>query len=113
MSRLKIPAVRRKRYVHFLSKITATVCFFFAFSLNLHSQVTVFANLTDGTGAAYRTAYLHFQLLNCGDNFPAVPSQPSMIVQDFFDIHPTLNTGFVTGTIIGNDQILRGNVAST
>jgi hypothetical protein len=36
-----------------------------------------------------------------------------MIVQDSFDIHPTLNTGLVTGTIIGNDQILCGNVAST
>jgi hypothetical protein len=75
--------------------------------------VTVSANLTDGTGATYRTAYLHFQLLNCGDNFPAVPSQPGMIVQDSFDIHPTLTTGLVAGSIIGNDQILCGNVAST
>jgi hypothetical protein len=35
-----------------------------------------------------------------------------MIVQDSFDIHPTLTTGLVTGTIISNDQILCGNVAS-
>ena len=55
-------------------------------ALNLHSQVTVSASLTDGTGALYRTAYLHFQLLNCGDNFPAVPSQPGMIVQDSFSV---------------------------
>jgi hypothetical protein len=77
------------------------------------SSGRVSANLTDGTGATYRTAYLHFQLLNCGDNFPAVPSQPGMIVQDSFDNHPTLTTGLVTGTIIGNDQIVCGNVAST
>jgi hypothetical protein len=48
-----------------------------AFALTSQAQVTVSANLTDGTGATYRTAYLHFQLLNCGDNFPAVPSQPA------------------------------------
>jgi hypothetical protein len=36
-----------------------------------------------------------------------------MIVQDSFDIHPTLTTGLVAGSIIGNDQILCGNVAST
>jgi hypothetical protein len=34
-------------------------------------------------------------------------------VQDSFDIHPTLSTGSVTGTIVGNDQIPCGNVAST
>jgi hypothetical protein len=54
-----------------LVKFSASFCLFFALALNLHSQVTVSANLTDGTGATYRTAYLHFQLLNCGDNFPA------------------------------------------
>lgn len=114
LSCLRNTANRRKSYkLRFLLKITATFCFFFALALNVHSQVTVSANLTDGTGATYRTAYLHFQLLNCGDNFPTVPSQPGMIVQDSFDIHPTLNTGLVTGTLIGNDQILCGNIAST
>ena len=93
--------------------IYATLSLFFALALTVHAQVTVSANLTDGTGATYRTAYLHFQLLNCGDNFPAVPSSPALIVQDSFDIHPTLSTGLVTGSIIGNDQILCGNVAST
>ncbi len=34
-----------------------------------------------------------------------------LIIQDSFDIHPTLPTRSVTG--IGNDQILCGNVAST
>jgi hypothetical protein len=33
-----------------------------------------------------------------------------MIIQDSFDIHPTLTTGLVTRTLIGNDQILCGNV---
>jgi hypothetical protein len=32
-----------------------------------------------------------------------VPYQPGMMVQDSFYIHPTLSTGLVTGTIIGND----------
>ena len=93
----EVTAVRRKSYnLHFLGKITATFCLLFALALNLHSQVTVSANLTDGTGATYRTAYLHFQLLNCGDNFPAVPSQPSLLVQDSFDIHLALTTGLVS-----------------
>jgi hypothetical protein len=64
----KSTAVRRKSYkLHSLGKLTATLCLLFALALDLHSQVTVSANLTDGTGATYRTAYLHFQLLNCGD----------------------------------------------
>jgi hypothetical protein len=42
------------------------------------------------------------------ETFPAVPSQPSLLVQDSFDIHPTQTTGSVTATIIGNDQILWG-----
>ena len=51
----------RKSYkLDFLLKFYASFCLFFAFALNLHSQVTVSANLTDGTGATYRTAYLHF-----------------------------------------------------
>ena len=114
MSRLSISANRRNSsLLHNLYKISATLCLFLTLALNLHSQVTVSANLTDATGATYRTAYLHFQLLNCGDNFPAVPSSPGLIIQDSSDIHPTLTTGLVTGTIIGNDQILCGNVAST
>jgi hypothetical protein len=72
-----------------------------------------FRELNRRHGCDIPHAYLHFQLLNCGDNFPAVPSAPSLLVQDSFDIHPTVNTGLVTGTIIGNDQILCGNVAST
>ena len=105
---------RKSCKLRFLAKITATIWFFFALALTcVHAQVTVSANLTDGTGATYRTAYLHFQLLNWGDNFPAVPSNPGLIIQDSFDIHPTLATGLVTGTITGNGQILCGNVAST
>jgi hypothetical protein len=97
LSCLKNTADHRKSYkLRLLLKFTASLCFFFALALNLHSQVTVSANLTDGTGATYRTAYLHFQLLNCGDNFPAVPSQPGLITQDSFDIHPTLTTGLVS-----------------
>jgi hypothetical protein len=115
LSCLKNTAVRKKRYsLRFSLKITAplTLCLFFALALNLHSQVTVSANVTDGMGATFRTASLHFQLLNCSDNLPAVPSQPSLLVQDSFYIHPTLTSGLVTGTILGNDQILCGNALS-
>jgi hypothetical protein len=81
--------LRNNPALSLLLKISASLYLFFALALTVHAQVTVSANLTDGTGATCRTAYLHFQLLNCGDNFPAVPSQPGLIIQDSFDIHPT------------------------
>jgi hypothetical protein len=74
-------SVRKSYNLDFLTKIYLILCFFFALAVTSDAQVTVSANLTDGTGATFRTAYLHFQLLNCGDNFPAVPSSPSLIVQ--------------------------------
>ena len=70
------------------------------------AQVSITANLDDGTGSIYRTAHLHFQLQNCCANIP-VTTGTTLIVQDTFDLRP------ITGTIIGNDQILCGNVAST
>jgi hypothetical protein len=34
------------------------------------SYIPVYAKLTDGTGNVSKTAYLHFELQNCGSNFP-------------------------------------------
>ena len=76
------------------------------------NKVTVTATLTDGTGTTYRTGYLHFQLVNCGANIPVVTGSEA-IVQDSFDLRPATPGSSISGTIIGNDQILCGNVAST
>ena len=76
------------------------------------AQVSITANLDDGTGSIYRTAHLHFQLQNCGANIP-VTTGTTLIVQDTFELRPATPGATITGTIIGNDQILCGNVAST
>lgn len=76
------------------------------------AQVTVNATLTDGTGTVYRTAYLHFQLQNCGANFP-VTTGTTAIIQDSFDLRPPSPGSSISATVIGNDQILCGNVKST
>jgi hypothetical protein len=81
-------------------------------------QVSINTNLTTGTmtsGVAnlYRTAYLHFQLVNCGDNIPVMPGQPNAVIQDSFDLRPATPGSAIVGEIIGNDQITCGNVIST
>jgi hypothetical protein len=73
---------------------------------------TVNATLTDGTGTIYRTAYLHFQLVNCGNNVPVVTGSTA-IVQDSFDLHPATVGGSISASVLGNDQILCGGIAST
>jgi len=91
---------------------------FFLLALSSSAQVSINTNLTTGTmtsGTAnlYRTAYLHFQLVNCGDNIPVIPGQPDAVVQDSFDLRPATPGSAVVGQIIGNDQITCGNVVST
>ena len=82
------------------------------------AEASIAANLDDGTasvapaGSIYRTAPLHFQLRNCGANIP-VTTATTLFVQDTFDLRPATPGATITGTIIGNDQILCGNVAST
>lgn len=44
---------------------------------------------------------------------PVVPSSPLEIVPDNFNLRPNPTGGIVVGTILGNDQIQCGNVAST
>lgn len=74
---------------------------------------TFTATLKNGTGSTVTTAYLHFELWNCGTNFPTVSGQPQTIVQFTFDLKANAMTGVITGTVLGNDVILCGNVAST
>lgn len=82
------------------------------------AQVSINTNLTTGTMTSgvtniYRTAYLHFQLVNCGDNTPIMPGTTNGIVQDSFDLHPSTPGSAIVGQIVGNDQITCGNVVSS
>jgi hypothetical protein len=52
------------------------------------------------------------QLVNCCANIPVVTSTEA-IIQDSFDLRPSTPGSSISGTIIGNDQILCGNVSST
>ena len=55
--------------------------FCFAFSFSSLAQVTVTDTLTDGTGTTYKTAYLHFQLNNCG-----LPKALLLMIQDIAEL---------------------------
>ena len=74
------------------------------------SATSVTAKLLDGQGNVSRTAFLHFELSNCGRNFPVVTSGSKTIVQPSFDLKPNLATGLVSATVIGNDVISCGGV---
>jgi hypothetical protein len=56
--------------------------------------------------------FLHFQLVSFA---PTSPSRSAItgIVQDSFDLRPATPCGSISGSILGNDQIHFGNVAST
>lgn len=91
---------------------------FVLLALSSFAQVSINTSLSTGTMTGstpnvYQSAYLHFQLVNCGNNFPVVPGQPTVMVQDSFDIRPITPGSAIVGTIIGNDQITCGNVVST
>jgi hypothetical protein len=51
-------------------------------------------------------------LQNCGANIP-VTTGTTDIIQDAFDLRPATPGGSISASVIGNDQILCGNVAST
>jgi hypothetical protein len=57
---------------------------------------------TDGTGTVYRTAFLHFQLQNCGANIP-LSGSTSIIVQDSFDLRPATAGSSISVTVVGTD----------
>lgn len=73
--------------------------------------VTVTATLTDGQGIVQKTAYLHWQLWNCGNNVPQTSG--GAIVAQQFDMRANPTTGLISGSVYGKDEILCGNVNST
>lgn len=75
--------------------------------------VPVTGHLADGSGNTYTTGFLRFQLWNCGSDFPIWSGHSITVVQQQFDLHPNLSTGLISGSVIPNDQILCGRVAST
>jgi hypothetical protein len=75
--------------------------------------IPVYAKLTDGAGNVSKTAYLHFELQNCGSNFPIVPGNSQVVVQTAFDIKPNQSDGSILGQVIPNDLILCGNTTVT
>lgn len=83
------------------------------------AQVSVNALLTDGTGSAITTGFLHFELENCGNNNPVLANNPGLfqnpwtVVRTAFDMHPNQPDGSIVGQVLANDQLLCGNVAST
>ena len=58
-------------------------------------------------------AFLHFELYNCGANFPTVSNSSLIPVKTVYDIKPSGSSGHITGLVVGNDAILCGGVAST
>lgn len=91
-------------------------------ALRVSAQVPVSAQLTDGTGSVATTGFLHFELQNCGNNFPVIPSNagvsqnPWTIVRTSFDLKPNQSDGSILGQVLpnkGTNQILCGNVPST
>jgi len=64
--------------------------------------IPVYAKLTDGTGNVSKTTYLHFELQNCGSNFPIVPGNSQVVVQTAFDIKPNQSDGSILGQVIPN-----------
>jgi hypothetical protein len=91
----------------------SAVCLILLFCAIFTQASTFTATLKNGTGTTLTTAYLRFELWNCGTNFPTVSGQPQTIVQFTFDLRANPTTGIITGTVLGNDVILCGNVAST
>src|SRR4051812_20734909 len=77
------------------------------------TPVQVTAKLIDGSGNVYRQGFLHFELQNCGSNFPLVTSGGSTVAKSSFDLKPNQVNGSLVGQAIGYDQIFCGGVAST
>jgi len=69
------------------------------------------ATLVDGQGNNIKTAYLHWQLWNCGNNVPQVIGAP-LVVSEQFDMHANPTAGIITGAVYRNNQLLYGGVQS-
>jgi len=72
-------------------------------SASLHAgvlPVPVYAKLTDSSGNIVATAFLHFQLVNCGVNYPTVASNTLTVVQTAFDLKPNQNVGYLDAHMV-------------
>ena len=95
-----------KRY---LAVASFLLCSLFASA----QYATINAQLTDGTGTYAPSSFIHFDLQNCGENFPFVTSGSLTPVRTSFDLKPNPTTGLVTGQVLANDAVLCGGIAST
>jgi hypothetical protein len=69
--------------------------------------VAVTAKLIDGQGNTIKTAYLHFELWNCGLNVPQVIGAPLTVVTSHFDLHANPTTGLISGSTVAIDGQIR------
>ena len=91
------------------SVVLATLCLCLSASAQF---VTVNAQLVDGSGANSLTSFLRFTLYNCGSNLPVYSASNLVVVKKQFDLKPN-TSGVITGSVVPNDKILCGGVAST
>src|ERR1017187_6506595 len=96
-----------------MRKFLCAIALLCSASIAWAQYVPVHAQLSDGTGNLSTTAYLHFELQNCGKNWPTVSSNPLVIVNTAFDLKPNQPDGSILGQVIPNDQILCGLIPST
>src|SRR6266568_4618682 len=75
--------------------------------------IVVTATLVDGQGNVQTSAYLHFQLWNCGTNVPQIIGNSQAVVAQQFDMRPNPASGLISGVIFGNKQIACGGIQST
>jgi hypothetical protein len=98
---------------HFILALLTVLGVASSLSAQATPGITVAAKLVDGQGNVMPTAYLHFQLYNCGPNVPQVIGAPDAIVAQQFDLRPATSGATISGAVWGNNQILCGGVQST
>jgi hypothetical protein len=80
-------------------------------------MVSIVANLASWgrlpISPASPQAFLHFELYNCGYNFPTVSNKPLTPVRTSFDTKSSSPDGTIADQILANDAILCGGIAST
>ena len=97
-----------------LRSTRARFCVFAICLLSVFSGAsTLTATLVNGQRDVSPTAYLHFELYNCGTNFPTIQAQQLVIVPTAFDLKATQSNGTIVGQFAGNEVISCGNVASS
>jgi hypothetical protein len=59
------------------------------------------ATLSDLGGSTSAQAFVHFELFNCGYNYPVVSNASFVPVRTTFDLKPNTVTGTIVGQVIG------------